>query len=161
MSQEYVFQDVKMEFKNNVRNIVLFHIISPAILFVSVLIYFLAPKIPEVNYAIIIVLSIDLISNIYTLFLTYNDIKLDKNSIFIKKGLINKKSYNIPYKKIKGIEKIGLRLASFKSTNAIIPLNGLFYNPERDKFKIYQGYIDDLDFEKFENGLSKKIKNVK
>lgn len=160
MSKIYL-KGVKMEFKNNVRNIVFFHIISPAILLLVILIYLIAPKIIEVKYAIAIILLFDFVSNIYTLFVTYNNIKLDKNSLILSKGLLNKKVYIIPYKKIKGVEKVGLRLPSFKSTNAIIPIHGLFYNPSRDKFKIYHSYIDDLDFGRFENELKKRIKNAK
>ena len=147
-----------MELKNNIKNVVLFHILSPGILFLAILIYLLSPRTLAIKYAIIVILLVDLLWNICTLFLTYNEIKLDTNSIIITRGIINKKTNRVPLKNVKGIETEGLRLVGFKSTNAIILLHGLFYNPGRDKIKVYQGYIDDLEFEKFKDELRKRIR---
>ena len=148
-----------MEFKNNIKNILLFHIISPGILFLVIVIYLLSNKTLGVRYAIIAILSVDFLWNICIILLTYNGVEINKNSIIITKGIVNKNTYRVPLKNVKGIETEGIGLPGFKSTNAIILVHGLFYNPKRDKIKVYKGYINDLEFENFEHELLKRIKN--
>lgn len=146
-----------MEFKNSIRDIMLFNIISPAILLVALFIYFSLPQSSDRIYFIVLFLGLDFISNLYTLFKTYNTISMRKDTMTITKGIIGKKEYTFRYKDIKGIQLVGNRLPGWKRTNALIPLKGFFYNPKRDKFKIYHGCIHDLDFEYFERELRKRM----
>lgn len=150
-----------MEFNNNKKNIVLFHIISPVFLLILLLLYSILPKSKEINYTILLLVLIDFLFNILTLFIVYNKITLNNKVVVVTRGLLTKKRITIKYKNIKEIEKTGLRKPGFKPFDAIIPLKGLFYNPKRDKLKIYKGYIDDLDFEKFEKELKKRIQYEK
>ncbi len=134
-------------------NELLFNIFFPIILLVIPIFYFFRNQ-NFIYYFFGLVILIFL-SNALILIITFNKIIFKKDKLIIIKGLIFKKTVSLDYKNIKYLYKTGL--PRFHQFDAIIPLNGISYNPKRDKIRIHKGYINNNEFLKFEKELNKKI----
>ena len=146
-----------MEFKTNLKNLVCFHLVSPWLAGVLILSYFFLRDTPGILTLFLILLAGDILLNLIIIFRTYAVVCLEKKSILIIRGFFHKKKQRVLYSQIKGIKRIGLRLPGFKPFNALILQKGIFYVPKRDTPKIFKSYIDDLEFDKLEKELLKKI----